>query len=61
MFEDPPVRVIADKTSTNRTNITIMACVNATGMNMPPMFIVKEKTSASLHGFNTEAAPTGSL
>lgn len=66
-FEHTPVRVIAEKgarnvvgrTSNNRTNITIMACVNAEGKSMSPMFIAKGKTSASVHGFNTNAAPTG--
>ena len=68
-FEHNPVRVIAEKgarnvvgrTSGNRTNITIMACVNAKGEKMPPMLIVKGKTNISLHGFNTSAAPTGSI
>jgi hypothetical protein len=68
-FEHSPVRVIADKkernvvgkTSNSRSNVTIMACVNVVGVAMPPMFIVKGKTSASLHGFNSEAGPAGSL
>ena len=37
-----------------------MACVNAAGEKMPPMFVVKGKTSRSLHGFNTIAALEGS-
>ena len=68
-FEHNPVRVIADKgsrnvvgkTSNSRTNITIMACVNAMGSWMPPMFVAKGKTTASLHGFNTAAAPPGTM
>ncbi|XP_022342950.2 uncharacterized protein LOC111136409 [Crassostrea virginica] len=68
-FEHTPVRVISDKkirnvvgkTSNSRSNVTITACVNAMGHWMPPMFVVKGKTSASLHGFNTEAAPVGSI
>lgn len=36
-----------------------MACVNAAGNKMSPLFIVKGKTSRSLHGFNTLAAPQG--
>ncbi|KAK3096889.1 hypothetical protein FSP39_004441 [Pinctada imbricata] len=68
-FEHDPVRVLAKKgsrnvlgrTTSNRTNVTIMGCVNAVGESMPPMFIVKGKTSRSLHGFNTEAAPEGSM
>lgn len=38
-----------------------MAYVNAMGRRMPPMFEVKGKISASLHGFNTEAAPEDSI
>ncbi|OWF47842.1 uncharacterized protein LOC110453826 [Mizuhopecten yessoensis] len=67
-FEHSPVRVIAEKssrnvlgrTSNNRTNVTMTACINAAGQKMSPMLIVKGKTSVSVHGFNTEAAPPGS-
>jgi hypothetical protein len=31
--------------------------VNAAGRTMPPLFVVKGKTSKSVHGFNTSAAP----
>lgn len=64
-FEHQPVRVIArrganvvGKTSSKSSNITIMACVNAAGCAMPPMFVVKGKTFRSVHGFNTDAAPS---
>ena len=68
-FEHDPVRVVAEKgaknvvgrTTGNRTNITIMACVNASGEKMPPMLITKGKTARSLHGFNTTGAPSGSI
>lgn len=66
-FEHNPVRVVAEKgtsclsrTSSKSTNITVMACVSASGRRMPPMFVVKGKTSRSLYGFNTEAAPPSS-
>ena len=49
------------RTSGNRINITIMACVNAKGDKMPPMLIVKGRTNRSLHGFNTSAAPSDSI
>ncbi|XP_069108119.1 uncharacterized protein [Argopecten irradians] len=66
-FEHTPVRVIAEKksknvvgrTSNNRTNVSIMACVNAAGKTMSPMFVVKGKTNVSIHGFDTSAAPVG--
>jgi hypothetical protein len=62
IFEHQPVKVIAAKeeksvvgrTSASSSNITIMACVNAAGRTMPPLFVAtKGKTSKSLHGFNT--------
>ena len=64
-FEHDPVKVITEKgiknvvgkTSEDRTNITILACGNAAGKIIPPLVIVKGKTSASLHGYNTVAAP----
>lgn len=66
-FEHEPVKVVAAKgesclsrTSSKSTNITVMACVNAAGERMPPMFVVKGKTCKSLYGFNTEVAPKGS-
>lgn len=66
-FEHSPSRVVAAKgedcvsrTSSKSTNITVMACVNGAGRRMPPMLVVKGKTTKSLHGFNTQAAPTGS-
>ena len=66
-FEHRPVKVIAAKgeksvvgrTSASSSNITIMACVNAAGRTMPPLFVVKGKTSKSVHGFSTSAAPVG--
>ncbi|KAK3108839.1 hypothetical protein FSP39_017026 [Pinctada imbricata] len=64
-FEHEPVRILAEKgsknvvgrSSSNRTNITVLASVNASGDKMPPLMIVKGKTSKSLHGFNTSASP----
>lgn len=48
------------RTSPGRTNITVMACVNAEKMS--PFLIVKGKTPMymSLFDFNTTAAPRGS-
>ena len=68
-FEHDPVKILAPKgarslvgrTTANRTNVTIMACVNAVGNVMPPVFVIKGKTSLSLHRFNTEAAPEGCM
>ncbi|XP_060600129.1 uncharacterized protein LOC132753652 [Ruditapes philippinarum] len=66
-FEHNPVRVVARKgvknlpgrTSNQRTNTTILACVSASGQAMPPLMIVKGKTQRSLYSWNTAAAPQG--
>ena len=63
IFEHQPVKVIAAKeeksvvgrTSASSSNITIMACVNAAGQTMPPLFVAKGKTSKS----KSKAAPVG--
>lgn len=68
-LEHTPVNVIArrgsksvvGRTGNDRSNITIMACVNATGDSMPPMLIVKGKTKKSLFGFNTAESPQNSV
>lgn len=68
-LEHTPVNVIASRgsksvvgrTGNARSNITIMACVNATGDSMPPMLIVKGKTKKSLFGFNTAESPQNSV
>ncbi|XP_062596590.1 uncharacterized protein LOC134258049 [Saccostrea cucullata] len=68
-LEHSPVNVVARKgtknvvgrTSTDRSNITIMACVNASGEKMPPMLVVKGKTKKSLYGYNTAEAPENSM
>ena len=54
-FEHDLVKILAPKdarslvgrTTANRTNLTTMACVSAEGNVMPPMFVVKSKTSRS--------------
>ena len=68
-LEHTPARVVALKgtrnvvgrTSNDRSHITIMACVNAAGERMPPRVIVKGKTSKSLFGYNTAAAPPNTV
>jgi hypothetical protein len=65
-LEHDPVRVVEVKGEksclrrTTSTNITSMACVNADSGRMPQMFVVKEKTTRSLYGFNTTVARKGS-
>lgn len=49
-------RSVSSPASQNREN-TIMATINAAGTAMPPMVIVRGKTSRSLHSFATLDAP----
>ncbi|GFO22224.1 pogo transposable element with krab domain [Plakobranchus ocellatus] len=64
-FAHKPRKVVAEKghrnvtarTSSNRDNITVLACISAAGAAMPPMVIVKGKSPRSLASFNTMDAP----
>ena len=49
------------RVSENKTNTTIMVCVNGAGGKMVPMVVVKGKTSATLHGLNVTDAPPGTV
>nr|XP_022314252.1 uncharacterized protein LOC111118860 [Crassostrea virginica] len=68
-FQHTPVKVISQKgarnvvgrVSENKTNTTIMVCVNGAGGKMVPMVVVKGKTSATLHGLNVTDAPPGTV
>ena len=55
------LKSIGSRVSNTRQNITVMACVSASGQVMPPMFIVRGKTNKSLNGFNPLDAPPGSV
>lgn len=58
-MEHTPVKIICRKgdhnvnarVSASRQNVTVIACANAVGKVMPPMFIVKGKTPRALNGF----------
>ena len=60
-----PTRVFASKGTRNvpgrvgnsRESITVTACINAAGGDVPPMVIVKGKTRKSLNGFNVQEGP----
>ena len=68
-LEHIPSKVICEKgqksvnsrVSSDRQNITVVACINAAGMAMPPMFIAKGKTHKAIHAFSTTNAPPGSV
>ncbi|GFR59260.1 jerky protein [Elysia marginata] len=64
-FTHNPSRVIAKKgsrtlharTSNSKENVTVLACINASGSAMPPMCVVKGKTVKSVQGFAIHDAP----
>lgn len=64
-----PSRVLAQKgiknlpgrVGNNRENISVLACINAAGDEVPPMVIVKGKTYKSLLAYNTENGVPGSI
>jgi hypothetical protein len=68
-FEHRPTSVVARKgsrsvpgrTGNSRENVTILACVNASGRALPPMCIVKGKTQRSLESFATMDAPSSTV
>jgi hypothetical protein len=67
-FTHAPAKVVArtgtkrvpGRVSNSREPITMLPCINAAGTSMPPIFIVKGKTMASVTSFDTSAAPEGS-
>lgn len=67
-MEHNPVKVVASKSARNipgrvantRTSNTIISCINAAGVSMPPLIIVKGKTEKSLRGYNMKEGPVGS-
>ena len=56
-----PTTVLAEKGKKNvpgrvgnsREGDTVLACVNASGQNIPPLVIVKGKTQKALRAYNT--------
>ena len=64
-----PTKIIAEKGIKNipgrvgnsRDNVSVLACINAEGGEIPPMIIVKGKTYKSLHGYNTKDGVPGAV
>ncbi|XP_033730751.1 uncharacterized protein LOC117320202 [Pecten maximus] len=54
-------RALQSRTNNSRENVTILACINATGNAMPPLCVAKGKTRKCLQSFNTVDAPDGTL
>ncbi|XP_052278809.1 uncharacterized protein LOC127877190 [Dreissena polymorpha] len=52
---------IPGRVGNNRENVSVLACVNAAGGEIPPLVIVKGKTYKSLLSYNTEAGVPGSV
>lgn len=54
------VKNIPGRVGNCRDNVSVLACINAAGGEVPPMFIVKGKTYKSLYAYNTtEGVPGG--
>ena len=64
-----PVRVLGQtgaknipgRVGNNRENVSVLACINAAGGDIPPMVIVKGKTYKSLLAYNTEEGVAGTV
>lgn len=54
-------KVIPGRTANSKESITILPCINAAGGKMPPLIIVKGKTSRSLRAFNSHEGPEGAF
>lgn len=64
-LEHQPSRVVAragmksvpGRTGNNKESMTMMACINAAGDSVPPLFIIRGKTRRSLSSLSTEDGP----
>jgi hypothetical protein len=64
-----PVRVLGQtgaknipgRVGNNRENVSVLACVNAAGGDIPPLVIIKGKTYKSLLAYNTEEGVPGTV
>ncbi|XP_067649060.1 uncharacterized protein [Haliotis asinina] len=53
------VKNVPGRVGNIRDNVTVLACINAAGGNIPPMAIVKGKTPKCLQAYNTPAGVPG--
>ena len=67
-FSHTPSRVVAragcsipGRVANSRESLTMLPCMNANGVAMPPMFIIKGKTKRSLAGFQSADCPQDSV
>ena len=51
---------IPGRVGNNRENVSVLACINAAGGDIPPLVIVKGKTYKSLLAYNTQEGVPGS-
>ena len=54
-------KTVPGRTSNSRETVTFLPCINAAGQKMPPLIIVKGKTSRSLRSYNVHEGPDGAL
>jgi hypothetical protein len=50
---------LQSRTRGNKETITVVACINAEGEQIPPHIIVKGQTKRALFGFDLQSAPSG--
>ncbi len=53
------VKSLPGRTATSKDSISVLVCINARGDRMPPMIVVKGKTSKSLNAWGVSAGPSG--
>ncbi|CAC5378343.1 unnamed protein product [Mytilus coruscus] len=55
------VKSVPGLVSNSRESVTVVACISAAGIAMPPMNVVKGKTEKSLNGFNRSEGPENAV
>ena len=50
-------KTIAGRTANSRETVTLLPCINAPNQKMPPLIIVKGKTTRPLRSYNVHVGP----
>ena len=54
-------KAVPRRTANIRETVMFLPCINAAGQKMPPLMIVKNKTTRSVMSFNVHEGPTDAL
>ena len=54
-------KMIPGRTANNRETVTFLPCINAAGQKIPPLIIVKGKTTRALRSYNIHEGPTDAM